>query len=426
MRLHCNFTQLYQSFLNGYSALLATSNGVWLGGGGLELYGSGTVSSPGGQFPGYCRDLAIESSGSLWMATLNGIAKYDGTFWSIYNTTNSTLPTNQFTSIAIDSSDNIWATTTNYGLFRFDGTNWINFDTSNTIFPTNETNYITFDRNGLLWVSVHRPYPSGQIDVFRYDGMNWSQINFPTCLNLGSISRAYFDSQNNAWFSNSNNFPERPTPFGYGLVKFDGSSVEIWSDSLLAGYNHRKYDMSCNILVQDSASKIPGPGVFSLFVDHYDRVWGGVSEADEGEGLFVLDGGNFTVFNSTNSQLGANAIGDFSEHGDSIYFITNFNSVISDFRYLKVYSCGSFTNIFETNNINSFDIYPNPTKGDFSINVPGSKSPGNIIIMDISGKVVYEENETFSVRNLSLPDGFYLCTYETGEHIITKKLIVQN
>ena len=53
--------------------------------------------------------LAIDGSGNKWIGTDGGgLAKYDGTNWTVYNTSNSGLPDNRVHSIAIDGSGNKW------------------------------------------------------------------------------------------------------------------------------------------------------------------------------------------------------------------------------------------------------------------------------------------------------------------------------
>ena len=38
--------------------------------------------------------IAIDGSGNKWIGTWNGLAKFDGTNWTVYNTSNSGLPEN--------------------------------------------------------------------------------------------------------------------------------------------------------------------------------------------------------------------------------------------------------------------------------------------------------------------------------------------
>ncbi|MCP3925077.1 MAG: two component regulator propeller domain-containing protein, partial [Desulfobacterales bacterium] len=75
---------------------------------------------------------------------MQGVAQFDGTNWIVYNTSNSGLPDNNITSIAIDISGNIWFGTIN-GIAKFNGTNWTVYNTSNSGLPDNNVLSITID-----------------------------------------------------------------------------------------------------------------------------------------------------------------------------------------------------------------------------------------------------------------------------------------
>ena len=53
--------------------------------------------------------------------------------WVVYNTSNSGLPSDTVNAIAIDGNGNKWIGTYDRGLAKFDGTNWTVYDTSNSV-----------------------------------------------------------------------------------------------------------------------------------------------------------------------------------------------------------------------------------------------------------------------------------------------------
>ena len=71
--------------------------------------------------------------GTVW----GGLAKFDGTNWTVYDTTNSPLPQDVIGSIAIDTCGIKWIGTMGEGLAKFDGTNWTVYDTINSPLPSN-------------------------------------------------------------------------------------------------------------------------------------------------------------------------------------------------------------------------------------------------------------------------------------------------
>jgi hypothetical protein len=79
---------------------------------------------------GGLNDLCIDSSGSVWISTSNGIAKYDASAWTVYNTSNSGLP-DDYVSAIIASGNNIW-TATSSGIAFFNNSTWMVYDSINS------------------------------------------------------------------------------------------------------------------------------------------------------------------------------------------------------------------------------------------------------------------------------------------------------
>ncbi|GAB1442529.1 hypothetical protein MASR2M39_13650 [Ignavibacteriales bacterium] len=63
-----------------------------------------------------------------------GLAKFDGTNWTVYNTTAFRLPHNNVQSMEIDQNGNKWIGTYGGGIAKFDSTNWTVYNTTNSRF----------------------------------------------------------------------------------------------------------------------------------------------------------------------------------------------------------------------------------------------------------------------------------------------------
>ena len=112
--------------------------------------------------------IVIDKSGCKWMSAFptlggyedgfiiggKGLIKFDGTTWTVYDTTNSGLPDNNITSIAIDNNGNKWIGTY-YGLVKFDGATWTVYDRSNSGLPDNYVTSIAIDNNGNKWIGTY-------------------------------------------------------------------------------------------------------------------------------------------------------------------------------------------------------------------------------------------------------------------------------
>lgn len=89
--------------------------------------------------------ITIDHQGNKWIGvsgdcsggtrTPGGIVKFDGTTWTVYDQSNSDLPSDIFSSITIDNQGNKWIGTLDSGLAKFDGTNWTVYNTSNSDLP---------------------------------------------------------------------------------------------------------------------------------------------------------------------------------------------------------------------------------------------------------------------------------------------------
>lgn len=58
-------------------------------------------------------DLTLDQNGVIWLASYSGLIKYDGTDFTIYNTSNSDLPSNIVNVVEVDSANNVWVGTEN-------------------------------------------------------------------------------------------------------------------------------------------------------------------------------------------------------------------------------------------------------------------------------------------------------------------------
>ena len=107
--------------------------------------------------------IAIDGSGNPWIGTffsgsslhiyVFGLAKFDGAAWTAYDTSNSGLPDNWVSSIAVDGSGNKWIGT-NGGLAKFDGAHWTIYSSSNSGLPNNFITSIAIDGSENLWIGT--------------------------------------------------------------------------------------------------------------------------------------------------------------------------------------------------------------------------------------------------------------------------------
>jgi hypothetical protein len=141
--------------------------------------------------------------------------------------------------------------------------------------------------------------------------------------------------------------------------------------------------------------------------------------------IFENQSGNWVqVGNSINGE----ATGDFS--GRSISLSTDGKTVAiganrnnSDAGHVRVFDLSS---ILSSNDfvLNSFSLYPNPAKEQFSISLGGMMQLEQINIYNSLGQFLFTSKET-TIDSSSLSTGLYFVEIETNQGKATKKLIIE-
>jgi len=209
----------------------------------------------------------IGDDGAGWAGSGDGLISFDpanGT-WSLYNTSNSGLPSNSVYAIAIDASGNKWVGTRGYTckLTQFDGTYWTTYTP-----PVGATTVtaITIDGSGNKWIGVRDDWGSGR-GLLKFDGTNWTIYDQSNSgLPDNTVYAIAIDGSGNKWIATGN-----------GLAKFDGTN---WS-------------------VYYTSSGLPKNDVRCIAIDAQGNKWIGTS----GGGSARFDGANWTVYNTSNSGL---------------------------------------------------------------------------------------------------------------------------
>jgi ligand-binding sensor domain-containing protein len=158
--------------------------------------------------------MSVDTENNLWVASEYGLRKFaagNNSTFTLYDTTNSPLPSPYILDIEADPSDGIWIETA-AGLVRFDGTNWMIYNQANIGMPGR----IVYDvarrpSDGLIAIANNQPetfpYTGG---VSTFDGTTWRHYtpnNSP--LTHWQVVAVEFDANGNLWAS----------PLSEGLVQ---------------------------------------------------------------------------------------------------------------------------------------------------------------------------------------------------------------
>ncbi|MBK9248541.1 MAG: T9SS type A sorting domain-containing protein [Ignavibacteria bacterium] len=167
--------------------------------------------------------LGVGQSGStIWVGTTDGLVKFDGTNWTRYTPQNSGMPTTGAKVLAVEENGDVWVGLSNdkdvsplgeyyefmSGLAKFDGTTWTVFNSKNSpLHKDNIVNGVVIDKKGNKWIATatHRAYshngPLGGAGILKYDNKEWTAYtkeNSPLPDNM--INWIGLDNDDNVWF----------------------------------------------------------------------------------------------------------------------------------------------------------------------------------------------------------------------------------
>ncbi|MHB8579191.1 MAG: T9SS type A sorting domain-containing protein [Ignavibacteriaceae bacterium] len=236
-------------------------------------------------------DIKFDKLGNLWITTDNGIVKYNGITFELFNYQNSPLPNTQYTGLTIDSEGNIYAIM-----------NW--FTINNTI-----------HNGGIV------KYKSGQWEIF--DGNAYGFTSPPSCV-IAYKDTVYLNAQT--------------SNFGWSMFYLANDKI-----SLDKNWNYNVYIWNFTIDYQDSLWATCGLRLFKRRNNSWDQIIG--EDAHVGsvwyygwsngfDGLWLGGSGPYLYYlNISNSLIG---IKYDSNLPPGLKLISN--------NYLNVDSNGIFTN----------------------------------------------------------------------------------
>jgi len=104
-------------------------------------------------FPAFFTDIFIDNSNVTWLSMNTiGLSKFDGTDWTLYNSSNSSLPDNGIRSVSSDQEDNKWIVAGISGLVKYDGMDFNTFNDTNSGLIYSGVADLAIDNNGAKWI----------------------------------------------------------------------------------------------------------------------------------------------------------------------------------------------------------------------------------------------------------------------------------
>ncbi|MCK4547400.1 MAG: hypothetical protein KAW17_08155, partial [Candidatus Eisenbacteria sp.] len=180
---------------------------------GTEYYGiaifdgndwSSYTTDNSGLGDNYINDVHV-SDGILWTGSqYSGLYKFDGAGWVNYHTGNSGLLGNMILSIDTDSQGNLWLGTSGWdgpmgqdgALAKFDGTSWTNYYLSNSSLIDDDCLQVAVDATDMIWIGTEE-------GVSKFDGgSNWTNYDTGNSgLIENHVQAIAFGLDNSTWFA---------------------------------------------------------------------------------------------------------------------------------------------------------------------------------------------------------------------------------
>ena len=187
------------------------------------------------------RAITQTSDGYLWLGTDEGLARFDGYDFVIYNKANGDLPSNSITALAAAADGSLWIGTTN-GLTQYRNKKFHTFTTQQGL-PDLTVGSLTIDHSGAVWIvagiylsrlvdgkftnfapgtdwpvasfrsvaedAQHTLWVAGFSEVGRFDQGRMDQVIGTAQLDGNIVTGMAFDPQGNLWMAGSKGVTRR-------------------------------------------------------------------------------------------------------------------------------------------------------------------------------------------------------------------------
>ncbi len=119
--------------------------------------------------------MAQTSDGYLWLGTEEGLVRFDGVHFSVFDKNTSGLRNNMVLALLVDHNKDLWVGTYGGGIARLHDGNFRSYTTSDGL-PSNQVRALYEDRSGAIWIGTDAGglarFENGRFRVFtRADGL---------------------------------------------------------------------------------------------------------------------------------------------------------------------------------------------------------------------------------------------------------------
>lgn len=222
-------------------------------------------------------DMEQDARGYLWLATLEGLVRFDGVSFTVFNKANTeAIVGNEMRSFHRDGDDVLWVASYGGGLIRLEDDRFTSYGREDGLTDTRVWEVSGSDGAG-VWLATHD-------GLFHYDGESFRRYGPEDGLAGDDVRCVHVDEDGTVWAGTMN-----------GLSRFDGHGFRTFTTR--DGLGHDK--------------------VKRIARDRGGRLWVGTHT-----GLSVLEDGRFTTFTTADGLVHESVIGIFEDRSGALWLGT--------------------------------------------------------------------------------------------------------
>lgn len=276
-----------------------------------------TYTTTDGLISNFVTSIYKDTQGRLWIGTLEGLTKLQGTFIS-YTTTGG-LPSNTIRSITQATDGKLWFATNN-GAVSFNEISFSTFKTTDGL-ASNDLSSVFGDSDGNIWFTSYTPNGG----IVKYNGSEWAQYKISHGLVNNSTDCIEEDDDGNIWIGTGTGVSSfNPESWKYITVTdglLENNVLDIYEDNSnnkwIATYSGLNI-FSKTIKEYTTEEGFPDNRCYKIQPDNSGNIWVGTLG-----GAVKMTGDTFLIYN-TDSGLIKNYVYDITIDGNNIWFITTF------------------------------------------------------------------------------------------------------
>ncbi|MEE9186750.1 MAG: two-component regulator propeller domain-containing protein [Bacteroidota bacterium] len=311
--------------------------------------------------------IAIDRSGTKWFATSVGIRRFNGSTWTVYDTSNSPLLHNNINTVFVDSRGDVWAACWYHGVVRFgtgahDQHGWSVLTKSDGLADIYVL-AITEDKEGNVWFGtfdgVSKFDPTARENA-------WTTLRPEnTGLTSTTVTALAVDDSGHIWFGTE------PMWVRSGYV---GGG--------LTSYNPYREGYSAWTTYDTTNSGLPSNAVRAMAFDSAGSVWIGTDRGLARFRPYTPDGQQWETFNSTTGALPSDVVNGIAVDQSGTVWVAS-----ADMGTAQAFKMGGVS-MFDGNNWTTLTVVNSKLQDNRAIDLAVDRL-GNLWICGFVGVDVY-------------------------------------